>query len=169
VVDETRGNRGAPTTRERQWIPLLGLRIAVDEDRPLIYSTRFCAWRMGWKLSSGEWDKKRASRVLTKLLRAGVIRHVGDMPGSGTRLYAPPLQPAAVRPGPEIPALGLEARLQPSGEVREQTVVDHAETVCGDDLGVVTSRDRAAAGDHCATSYPGRELHTSGIPSPPYP
>jgi len=61
---------------------LLGLRIAVDEDRPLMYSTRFCAWRMGWKLTSGEWDKRRASRVLTKLVSAGVIRHVGDMPGS---------------------------------------------------------------------------------------
>jgi hypothetical protein len=148
---------------------LLGLRIAVDDDRPLMYSTRFCASRMGWKLTSGEWDKRRASRVLTKLMSAGVIRHVGDMPGSGTRLYAAPLQPAVVRPGPEIPALGLEARVQPSHEVREQTVVDHTQAVLGDDLGVVASRDGAAAGDHCATSYAGRELHTARIPSPPYP
>ena len=126
---------------------LLGLRIAVDEDRPLMYSTRFCAWRMGWRLSSGEWDKKRASRVINKLVSAGVIRHVGDMPGSGTRLYAPPLQPAVVRPGPEIPALGLEARVQPSGEVREQTVVDHAQTVLrGRSRGCCIPRQRSGRG-----------------------
>jgi hypothetical protein len=110
---------------------LLGLRIAVDDDRPLMYSTRFCAWRMRWRLTSGEWDKKRASRVINKLVSAGVIRHVGDMPQSGTRLYAPPLQPAAVRPGPEVPALGLKPVVQPGGEVGQQTVVDHAQAVLG--------------------------------------
>jgi hypothetical protein len=147
---------------------LLGLRIAVDDDRPLMYSTWFCAWRMGWKVSSGGWDKKRASRVLNKLVSAGVISHVGDMPRTKTRLYAPPLEPAVVRPGPEVPALGIEPVVQPCVEVREQAIVDHAEAVLRNDLGVVASRDGAAAGDNGATTYAGGELHAPEIPAPPY-
>ncbi len=94
---------------------LLGLQLAVDDDRPLMYSTRFCAWRMGWRTASGDWDKKRASRVLAKLRDAGVISWVGDLPRSKTRLYAP-LAPAVVRPGPEVPALGLQPVVQPGGK-----------------------------------------------------
>jgi hypothetical protein len=68
---------------------LIGLRLAVDDDRPLIYSARFCAWRMGWTILSGEWDKRRANRVINKMLEAGVIEWVGEMPRSKARLYAP--------------------------------------------------------------------------------
>jgi hypothetical protein len=46
---------------------LLGLRLAVDEPRPLPYSTRFCAGRCGL------YDQAHASRVLRQLERAGVI------------------------------------------------------------------------------------------------
>ena len=148
---------------------LLGLQLAVDDDRPLMYSIRFCAWRMGWRTASGDWDKKRASRVLAKLRQAGVISWVGELPRSKTRLYTAPLEPAVVRPGPEVPALGVEPVVQPGGEVGQQAVVDHAQAVLRDDLGVVASRDRAAAGDHGATSYAGGELHASRSPSPPYP
>jgi hypothetical protein len=145
---------------------LLGLQLAVDDDRPLMYSTRFCAWRMGWRTASGDWDKKRASRVLAKLRQAGVISWVGDLPQSGTRLYAPPLEPAVVRPGPEVPALGHQPVVQPGGEVGQQAVVDHAQAVLRDDLGVVAARDGAAAGDHGASTYAGGEPHAPEIPSP---
>lgn len=148
---------------------LIGLRLAVDDDRPLIYSARFCAWRMGWTILSGEWDKKRANRVINKLLEAGVIEWVGEMPKSKARLYAPPpLHPTVVRPGPEIPAVGVEARVQPGDKISQQAVVDHAQAVLGDDLGVVTSADGAAARYDGAASYAGRELHAAGIPSPPF-
>ena len=148
---------------------LLGLHLAVDDDRPLMYSTRFCAWRMGWRTASGDWDKKRASRVLSKLVGAGVISWVGELPRSKTRLYTPPLQPAVVRPGPEVPALSLEAPVQPSREVGQQAVVDHAQAVLRDDLGVVAADHGAPAGDHGATPYAGGELHTAGIPSLAHP
>ena len=91
---------------------LIGLRMAVEDDRPLIYSARFRAWRMGWTILSCEWDKRRANRVINKLLEAGVIEWVGEMPRSKARLYAPPaLKPTVIRPGPEIPAVGVEARV----------------------------------------------------------
>ncbi len=138
---------------------LIGLRLADDDERPLIYSARFCAWRMGWRVLSGDWDKKRANRVINKLLEAGVIEWVGEMPRSNARLYTAPLQPAVVRPGPEVPALSLKAIMQPTDEVGEQAVVDHAKAVLRDDLGVVAANHGAAAGDNRATPYAGRELH----------
>lgn len=139
---------------------LIGLRLAVDDDRPLIYSARFCAWRMGWTVLSGDWDKKRANRVINKLLAAGVIEWVGEMPKSNARLYtAPPLQPTVIRPGPQIPAISVEARVQPGGEVREQAVVDQAEAVLGDDLGVVAAGGGALARHHRPTPYASRESH----------
>lgn len=78
---------------------LIGLRAAVCEDRPLPYSRRFCASRMGWS------DPKRAARALRKLVAVGVIRSVGEMPARGmpygTKLYAPPLA-IAERPPLEL-------------------------------------------------------------------
>ena len=59
---------------------LIGLRLAVDDDRPLIYSARFCAWRMGWRILSGELGQEAANRVINKLLEAGVIERVGELP-----------------------------------------------------------------------------------------
>ena len=116
---------------------LLGLRLAVDDDRSLIYSARFCAWRMGWRILSGGWDKKRANRVINKLLEAGVIQWVGEMPGRKARLYAPPpLQLTVIRPGPEIPAVGVEARVKPGDVVSQQAVVDHAQAVLGEISGL---------------------------------
>lgn len=65
---------------------LLGLRSAVSEDRPLPYSTRFCAQRC--QLHSHQ----EASRVLRALERLGVIQCVGTMKPRGqphgTKLYA---------------------------------------------------------------------------------
>ena len=67
---------------------LLGLRLAVDDDRPLPYSTRFCAERCG------PHDHGHASRVLRTLVATRVIRYVESMEprgkGDGTKLYAAP-------------------------------------------------------------------------------
>jgi len=67
---------------------LLGLRLAVDELRPLPYATRFCAKRCGLH------DQAHASRVLRALERAGVIERAGalDPQGKpdGTKLYQAP-------------------------------------------------------------------------------
>jgi hypothetical protein len=67
---------------------LLGLRLAVDEDRPLPYSTRFCAERCGLH------HHTQASRVLRQLVEAGVLESAGAMPargkGDGTKLYRAP-------------------------------------------------------------------------------
>jgi hypothetical protein len=67
---------------------LLGLRLAVDEDRPLPYATRFCAERCGLR------HHTQASRVLRQLVDAGVIVPAGAMPargkGDGTKLYRAP-------------------------------------------------------------------------------
>jgi hypothetical protein len=67
---------------------LLGLRLAVNEDRPLPYSTRFCAERCRLR------DHRHASRVLRALERTGVVICAGTMKPrgkpDGTKLYAAP-------------------------------------------------------------------------------
>jgi hypothetical protein len=67
---------------------LLGLRLAVDDDRPRPYSTRFCAERCGLH------DQGHASRVLRALEHAGVIRYVDSLEPrgkrDGTKLYQAP-------------------------------------------------------------------------------
>jgi hypothetical protein len=140
---------------------LIGLRLAVDEDRPLVYSTSFCAWRMGWATSTAAPDKPRASRVLRKLIESGVIECVGSMPRSDSRLFAAPSAGAPRRPGPEIPAVGVQPRVEPIGEVEQQSVVHEAEPVCGDDLGVVTSAHPAFAWHNGAESDSAWKVHRS--------
>ena len=67
---------------------LIGLRLAVNEERPLPYSTRFCAERCGLR------DHRQASRVLRALERVGVIQCVGTLKPrgrrDGTKLYEAP-------------------------------------------------------------------------------
>jgi hypothetical protein len=67
---------------------LLGLRLAVSEDRPLPYSTRFCAELCGLR------DHREASRVLGQLEQAGVIQCAGKLKPRGmpfgTKLYQAP-------------------------------------------------------------------------------
>jgi hypothetical protein len=67
---------------------LLGLRLAANEERPVPYSTRFCAERCGFN------DHRQASRVLRALERVGVVVCVGSLDArgkpDGTKLYAPP-------------------------------------------------------------------------------
>jgi hypothetical protein len=67
---------------------LLGLRLAVSEDRPLPYSTRFCAQRCRLR------SHQEASRVLRALERLSVVECVDTMKPRGhphgTKLYAAP-------------------------------------------------------------------------------
>ena len=78
---------------------LLGLRLAVDEDRPLPYSTRFCAERCGLR------DPAHASRVLHQLVDAGVLESAGTLKPRGmpfgTKLYRAP-----------VPGSGSQKRLR---------------------------------------------------------
>lgn len=122
---------------------LIGLRLAVDDDRPLIYATSFCAWRMGWATSTGEPDKPRASRVLRKLIDAGVIEYVGTMPRTDSRLFAAPSPSVRRRPRPQPPAVGVQPRVEPFAEVEQQRVVHEAEPVGGEHLGVVATGNPA--------------------------
>ena len=50
---------------------LIGLRLAVDDDRPLIYSARFCAWRMGWRILSGTGTRSGRTESSTSCWRPG--------------------------------------------------------------------------------------------------
>lgn len=127
---------------------LIGLRLAVDEDRPLLYSTSFCAWRMGWELASGEPDKRRASRVINKLLGARVIQLAGEMPGTGTRLFCAPSAAVVIGPAPEVPAVSGKPTVDPTLEVSQQAVVHQTEPVLGQHLGVVAARHAAAPVNH---------------------
>jgi len=67
---------------------LLGLRLAVSEDRPLPYSTRFCAVRCRLR------GHQEASRVLRALEKLGVVVCPGAMKARGqprgTKLFAAP-------------------------------------------------------------------------------
>jgi hypothetical protein len=144
---------------------LVGLRLAVDEDRPLMYSTSFCAWRMGWQLASGDPDKRRASRVINKLIDAGVIELAGEMPRTGTRLLTQPSPATLAGAAPESPAVTADRSVKPLGEVSEQAVVHQAQPVLREDLGVVATRHGAAARAHRSNSDAGREVHSPGIPA----
>jgi hypothetical protein len=66
---------------------LMGLRLKAGEDRPLPYACSMAA-------DIGIDDKAVAWRALRRLVKAGVVDYVGNMPPrgfrEGTRLYAPP-------------------------------------------------------------------------------
>jgi hypothetical protein len=130
---------------------LMGLRLAVYDDRPLPYATTYAAKRLGW----GE-NHKRASRALHRLCDAGVIRPMGSMPERGkfygTKLYSPPL-PVAPAGGDavELQAVGVEAvdpvAVEPNPEVSDQGRVKAAVLVDVErhDRGAATG-DRADSG-----------------------
>jgi hypothetical protein len=99
---------------------LIGLRRAVDDDRPLILQHQLLRLANGLGTSTGTADKPRASRVLRKLIDAGVIHCVGTMPRSESRLFAAPSAALGVRPRPEAPAVRVQARVKPGGVVDQQ-------------------------------------------------
>jgi hypothetical protein len=86
----------------------IGLRLAVDDDRPLPYAT---SEAVGSRLAR---HKMQASRALRKLVAAGVIEDAGSLaprrsgPPDGTRLYRPP---AATL---ECDAVGIEVPDRPA-------------------------------------------------------
>ena len=71
----------------------MGLRLAVDDERPLPYATSE-AVRAGLCI-----HRMQASRAIGKLVLAGVIENAGCLPRrpggppNGTKLYAPPQGP----------------------------------------------------------------------------
>lgn len=81
---------------------LIGLRLAVDDDRPLPYATSFARDRLGL------CNKSHASRVLRSLVEAGVIVDAGELPkrgkGNGTKTYAPPVPKPTAFMGASVPS-----------------------------------------------------------------
>ena len=125
---------------------LMGLRLAVEEDRPLPYAASFAARRVGLG-----GDKRRASRAIRALVRTGVVEEAGALPRQaggppdGTKLYAAP------RLAVERGAVGVEVlarpSVQPPGEVEDEHVVGVAEALAGDVEGAaVAAGDGAGSG-----------------------
>jgi putative DNA primase/helicase len=95
---------------------LIGLRAAVCEDRPLPYSARWAAKRLGWGT-----NHRRASRAIRSLCVAGVIDDAEPMPArgkpNGTKTYAPPLAVASANVDAiEHEAVAVEVRDAATGE-----------------------------------------------------
>lgn len=89
---------------------LMGLRLAVSEDRPLPYSTGLCAERCGLR------DKREASRILRQLEKIDVVKCVGKMKPrgkpDGTKLYEAPEEKIATSSSSAaeaLPHMGLGA------------------------------------------------------------
>jgi len=107
---------------------LMGLCLAVGEDRPLPYATTFAAERMGWGANCG-----RAGRAIRRLCDAGVIRYVESLPArgkrDGTKTYAPPLAVSAgAFEGEPVAVKGLDGvAVEPAREVEDQAAVGDAE------------------------------------------
>ena len=122
---------------------LMGLRLAVDDDRPLPYAASFAAWRLGLGR-----DKRRASRVIRALVRAGVVEEVGalpripDGPPNGTKLYAPPA--GALEGRAVVVEVADRPPVQPAGEVEDEALVDGAEAVSLVDVGMPAVGDGAS-------------------------
>lgn len=141
----------------------LGLRAAVDDLRPLPYSTAFALQHSNGELR----DKRHASRVIRRLVDAGVICHAGELPrrpgfADGTRLVQSPLGDAAVplvaavaRAADRCNALADEqvgeerVAVEPAHEVVEQLAVEVAESALGVPPGaavrMTASRHRAGS------------------------
>jgi hypothetical protein len=133
---------------------LFGLSYAAGERRPMPYSCRFAARRMGWRNGHN-----RANSAIRDLVKARVIDFVGELPprghARGTALYAPPLHLAADDDGSGLVELSEK---KPPLEVRDELRVDRAVTECGEEVGMVTAGDRALPGDAPVSSLSGASL-----------
>lgn len=121
----------------------LGLRLAVDDDRPLPYATSeavnagFCR------------HKNEASRAIRRLVAAGVIDDAGALPPrrgvrDGTKLYAAPTKTALER-GAVVVEAAHRPPVKPPREVEDEALVDRAEPVALVNFGVPAAGDRAHA------------------------
>jgi hypothetical protein len=122
---------------------LMGLRLAVCEDRPLPYATTFAAERLGWGTNCS-----RASRAIHRLCDARVIEYAGSLPprgdkGDGTKTYAPPLVASAG--AVESEQVGVEAvpAFEPVFEVADDGLMDDAVLAVERGESSLTSGDRA--------------------------
>lgn len=137
---------------------LMGLRLAVDEDRPLPYASRLAAERLGL----GD-DKARAHRVIRSLVRAGVVIEAGALAGrkglDGMKLYAPPgAQFVGDTFVVEACAGDVGQLAQPEPEVVDEPLVVRAE------LAVSGAPAGTAA---CATRGEPPEIHRTSVPAKP--
>jgi hypothetical protein len=160
-------------------LALIQERVSSGNLQAVPYSCRFGAERRGWPTSKKSPAGatvasdlvKKVNRILKALVEAGTFQREEMRPRGqprGTYAYMLPSETPMIRPRPEAPAVGVEPVVQPGEVVRKQRVVDQAQPVRRQDLGVVASGDGAAARDDGAASYAGGELHAAGIPSPPY-
>jgi hypothetical protein len=133
---------------------LMGLRLAAGEDRPLPYSTRFAAERMGWRS-----NHRRANRAILRLCEAGVIFCTGSLPPRGqpygTKTYAPPLGVGASVVEGEAVVIEASASAtrpsEPEPEVGDQSGVERAVLAARLDDGLTTWD--GAEGKPCARRY----------------
>jgi hypothetical protein len=137
----------------------MGLRLTVDDDRPLPYATTE-AVRAGFAA-----NPPQASRAIARLVKAGVIRHVGNMPRrpggppDGTKLYAPPLALPGEAVGVEGEAEAVVAQPdEPHLHVVDEALVTRAEVAVGDGALAAPGdgADEVVGHDHDVRSGDGR-------------
>jgi hypothetical protein len=115
---------------------LMGLRLAVGEDRPLPYARKWAAQRLGW----GK-NHRRAGRAIKRLCDAGVIVYAGSLPARGKRDGTKTYLPAALHAeAVENESVGVEpvTTLQPPHELVDQRGVVGAVGAQGLGLGVAS-------------------------------
>jgi len=140
----------------------MGLRLAVDDDWPLPYATTE-AIRAGFATNAAQ-----VSRAIARLVRAGVIRHVGSLPRrrggppEGTKLYAPGAPEDVLPPLARAIEADRTGAVDQRQEVREHpavlaAVADDRREVTEGDSGMGATGDDAVAGhDHDVRSGDGR-------------
>jgi hypothetical protein len=141
---------------------LMGLRMTVCDDRPVPYSLRFCAERMGW----GRRYFMRAQRALQALVVAGVVTFEDALPGRGgrrgTKAYGSPFGLSAAG-GFEAEPVEVERHVEPALEVPDEHVVVEAE-VAVDALAV---SGLAASGDAAVVAVHSHDVTATVGPSDP--
>ena len=127
---------------------LFGLHRAVGEFRPMPYSARFAAGRMGWP--NGH---RRSNKVICALVKAHTIDRLPDLQPSrgqprGTAVYAPPLRAIAADGTDEFETVPVEsAEGQPPVEVVDQVTVHGAQSVGREHVGMVATGDMTPTGN----------------------
>jgi hypothetical protein len=128
---------------------LLELAYGDGDYRPLPYSARFAAGRMGWQKGHME-----ACRALQRLVKAGVIQRVPN-PTKRTGLYAPP----PTRTSASVAAVAkpltspVEVQADPPVEVLDEAGVDGTESIYREDVGMIAARHGALPVDRPSSLF----------------
>jgi hypothetical protein len=137
-------------------ILLFGLNQAVGEYRPMPYSARYAAGRMGWD-NNGH---TRANAAMRRMVKTGVIERTVDLSPRGGRIrgtatYQPPLRVRRSE-GESVPVKATEG--QPAVEVIDEPSVNGTEADGRKYVGVVTPGDRTLTGDGPVACRSGSDL-----------